>query len=379
MSALASALQRFTPKPNARRIGPIGLECSLTALHLVQLEVSADHVISVSALASTPYPESREAMLASPKKMRALIRQAMATDRFRGKQVVTTLPAADTRIMPINYRVHEGQSNDAALLEVMKERIDGDLKDFVIDYLPVRSGKHSGEQLAIVAIARHDAVIRYLELLRKSGLETKQLEIGPAAIRRVVSALGPRDQHANVLAINFGRNESYLTVISGARLLLDQSVRIGETALLEGVASALEMPVDSVRKLVSSSGAVLDAAQPQHGSTRLDMDIEETLQEIIKPMLLELAEEINRVLVYTASQTHGQSISQIYLMGSLARWKGMDQLLDSLVKLPVKTIPDPLEPFGRKDKSAAVGRQSRPEIAVATGLALNGMLENDGY
>jgi Tfp pilus assembly PilM family ATPase len=95
-------------------------------------------------------------------------------------------------------------------------------------------------------------------------------------------------------------------------------------------------------------------------------------------MLLELAEEINRVLVYTASQTHGQSISQIYLMGSLARWKGMDQLLDSLVKLPVKTIPDPLEPFGRKDKSGADSKQPRPEIAVATGLALNGMLENDG-
>ena len=372
MSALAAALQRFTPKPSARRVGPIGLD-------LVQMEVSADHAISVSALASIPYPESREAMLASPKKMRALVHQAMATDRFRGKQVVSTLPAADTRIMPINYRVHEGQSSDAALLEILKERIEGDLKDFVIDYLPVRSQKQSGEHLAIVAIARHDAVIRYLELLRKSGLETKQLEIGPAAIRRVVSAIGPRDQHANVLAINFGRNESFLTVISGARLLLDQPVRIGETALLEGIASALEMPVDSVRKLVSSTGAALDAAQPQHDSTRLDADFAETVQEIIKPMLLDLAEEINRVLVYTASQTHGQSVSQIYLMGSLARWKGMDQLLDSLVKLPVKTIPDPLEPFGRNDKSAAASKQSRPEIAVATGLALNGMLENDGY
>jgi Tfp pilus assembly PilM family ATPase len=379
MSALASTLQRFTPKSNAVRIGPIGLECSLTALHLVQMEVSANHVISVSAVASIPYPESREALLASPKKMRALVRQAMATDRFRGKQVVTTLPAADTRIMPVTYHVHEGQSGDAALAAVLKERIEGDLKDFVIDYLPVRSGKQSGERLAIVAIARHDAVIRYLELLRKSGLETRQLEIGPAAIRRVVSAIGPRDQHANVLAINFGRNESYLTVISGSRLLLDQSVKIGETALLEGVAMALEMPVDAVRTLVSNSGAAPDAEQLQHGSSRLDVDIAETLQEIIKPMLLDLVEEINRVLVYTASQTHGQSVSQIYLMGSLARWNGMDQLLDSLVKLPVKTIPDPLEPFGRKDKSAEDSKQPRPEIAVATGLALNGMLENDGH
>jgi Tfp pilus assembly PilM family ATPase len=142
---------------------------------------------------------------------------------------------------------------------------------------------------------------------------------------------------------------------------------------------ALEMPVDAVRTLVSNSGAAPDAEQLQHGGSRLDVDIAETLQEIIKPMLLDLVEEINRVLVYTASQTHGQSVSQIYLMGSLARWNGMDQLLDSLVKLPVKTIPDPLEPFGRKDKSAEDSKQPRPEIAVATGLARNGMLENDGH
>jgi Tfp pilus assembly PilM family ATPase len=379
MSALTAAIQRFTPKPNARRIGPIGLECSLTELHLVQMEASADHVISVHAMASTPYPESRDATLESPEKMRALIHQAMATDRFRGKLVVSTLPSADTRIMPVTYQIKEGQTTDAALLGVLKERIEGDLKEFVIDYLPVRSEKKSGERLAIVAIARHEVVVRYLELLRKSGLVTKQLEIGPSAIRRVVSAIGPRDQHANVLAINFGRNQSYLTVISGARLLLDQPVKIGEIKLLEGIASALDMSADSVRELVSNNSSMQENLQSQHGSSSLDIDIAETLQEIIKPMLLGFAEEINRVLVYTASQTHGQSINQIYLMGSLARWHGMDQLLGGLVKLPVKTIPDPLEPFGHKNRPGTGGQQPRPEIAVATGLALNGMLENDGY
>jgi Tfp pilus assembly PilM family ATPase len=58
-------------------------------------------------------------------------------------------------------------------------------------------------------------------------------------------------------------------------------------------------------------------------------------------------------------------------MGSLARWRGMDGLLNSLVKLPVETIPDPLKSFGRQGKPSAT-RYARPEIAVATGLALGG-------
>jgi hypothetical protein len=46
------------------------------------------------------------------------------------------------------------------------------------------------------------------------------------------------------------------------------------------------------------------------------------------------------------------------------------------VKLPVETIPDPLKHFGQPAGSTT-GSKAKPEIAVATGLALNGILEND--
>jgi type IV pilus assembly protein PilM len=377
MSTLASVIQKFKPTANATRIGPIGLECSLTELHLVQMEVSNDNVITRHAMASLPYPESREAMFSAPKKMRALIHQAMGSDRFHGKQVITTLPASDTRILQVSYHVQDGQSDDAALLKALPERIDGDMKDYVIDYLPVRSEKRSEEHLAIVAVARSKAVIQYLEILRKSGLKTQQLEIGPSAIRRLIAAIGPQGVHENVLAINFGRNQSFLTVVSGRRLLLDQSVNLGEIKLLESIATALDMTLNSARELVNNTSFSMKDSQPDHDGN-LDIDIAGTLQEIIKPIFLELTEEINRVLVYTASQTHGESVSRIYLLGSLARWEGIDQLLNNLVKLPVETIPDPLKQLGHPARSAG-NSHANPEIAVATGLALNGMLKNDGY
>jgi type IV pilus assembly protein PilM len=377
MGAIASAIQKFKPTANAKRVGPIGLECSLTELHLVQMKVSTDNVITRHAMTSIPYPESREAMFSSPKKMRALIHQAMGSDRFQGKHVISTLPSSDTRILQVAYRVQDGQSDDAALLGVLAERVDGDLKDYVIDYMPVRTKKRSEEGLAIVAVAQCKAVIDYLEILRKSGLITKQLEIGPSAIRRLVSAIGHQSQHENVLAINFGRDHSYLTVVSGKRLLLDQSVNLGETRLLESIATALDMPVSSARELVNSTSFTMKDSQ-SNDDVSLDIDIAGALQEIIKPVFLELAEEINRVLVYTASQTHGETVSRIFLLGSLARWEGIDQLLNSLVKLPVETIPDPLQHFGQPTRPSG-NSQAKPEIAVATGLALNGMLKNDGY
>lgn len=369
MSVLANRLIKTAWRSNSTRIGAIGLDLSLTELHLVQLEASTDGRISLHATASVPYPESRDTLLASPKLLRSLIRQAMKVDRFQGKQIVTTLPAGDTRIIPVSYHVEEGKSDATVLLNLLSERIDGELGDYVIDYMPVRSDESAADRLAIVALAKREAVLGYLEVLRKAGLETRRLEIGPAAIRRLVGAMSPEGRHENVVAINFGRQATYITVVSGNRLLFDQEVRFGESGLLEKIAAELDMPVDSVRALVDSNNIAPGPVPVNAGAG--EIDVAGTLQEIIKPMLQGLTEEINRVMVYTASQTHGEAVSRIYLMGSLARWRGMDDLLNSLVKLPVETIPDPLKSFGRQDKPSGT-RHARPEIAVATGLALGG-------
>jgi Tfp pilus assembly PilM family ATPase len=108
-----------------------------------------------------------------------------------------------------------------------------------------------------------------------------------------------------------------------------------------------------------------------------DTDASGTLQQIVKPALLSLADEINRTLIYIASRTRGEPVSRIYLLGSLARWQGMEQLLGSLVKLPVEIIPNPLKPFDNDNGKPYGQYEPMPEIAVATGFALSGM-QDDG-
>jgi Tfp pilus assembly PilM family ATPase len=376
MSALATIRQKLTPAASSARVGPIGLDCALSEMHLVQLQADSEGVLSVRALASIPYPESREALFSSAKTMRALVRQALQAGNFKGNRIVTTLPADNLQIMPVSYYSGGSETDEAALLALLEERLEGDLGNYVIDYIPVRKEQNSSERQAIVAVARREFVIDYLEALRKCGLEAMHLEIGPSAIRRLLSAMNSQKAHETVLAINFGRTASYLTVISGSRLLFDQEIRIGEMQLLEEVATSLEMPVESVRQLIS--GHSLDPGAVNHKATTeyLDVDIAGTLQEIVKPAFLKLAEEINRTLIYTASQTRGEPVSRIYLLGSLARWQGSDALLNSLVQLEVETIPNPLQPFNRKQPAEGHIGNPSPEIAVATGLAMHGMIDN---
>ena len=312
-------------------------------------------------------------LLASPAKMQGLVRRALRGNRFHGRRIVTTLPSPDLQIMPVTYHVAQGQDNDAALVNVMAERLDGDFSDYVVDYIPVRAEDNSEERLVIVAVARRESVIGYLEALRKCGLETAHLEIGPTAIRRLVSAMGGRGRHENVMAINFGRHSSYITVVSGTRLLFDQAIQFGESGLLEHIAGELEMPTDAVMRLVEQHSLLPGG---EHGTSK-EREVAETLLQIVKPDFLRLVEEINRTLIYTASQTRGEQVSRIYILGSLARWQGTDALLRSMVNINVKTIPNPLQPFFSTGKEQDGKEEPAPEIAVATGLALNGMLIDD--
>jgi len=364
---LVGGAARLTRSGRSGRVGPIGLDIGLESLNLVQLRFGADGSIGLRASACVHHTPDRDALLAAPAAFKARLAEALRGQPFAGRRVVTALPAQAVRILPVPYNISGGRSDGAAIAQVLRDRLDSDLSRYVIDYMPVRGDINAPERLALVAVAQREAVIAHLELLRKAGMEVLALEIGPSAIKRLITTLAQPDSRENQLVINFGETTSYLTVVSGRRLLQDQEVSFGERAVLGQIATALQISHEEARVLVGRYGLGAPGARSVAAD---DGDVAQTLVEIIKPHLLRLVDEINRVLIYTASETHGASVGHIHLLGSLARWRGIEGLLQSMVEIPVGALDDPLGLF-----AAGVGDSDRrgAALAIATGLALRGM------
>ena len=365
-------------RSSAVRVGPIGLDVALEAVHLVQLESSDLGHPVVRARASMDIQGSRRELLEQPLQFRSLVRRALASDNFQGRKTVLAMPSGMFRTVSINYQ-HAGSEKKeaAAILRVMKDRLDGNLSNYVLDYMPVRGRSKSDEKLALVAVSEREHVVNYLELARKAGLDVQALEIGPLAISRLAGAISEETEAGNILVINSGRQVSYLTLISGDDLLFDQEIAVGEQSLIEHICETLDMPEHTARHLVSRSG-VHPADQDDAVSTVLDESgIYNTLSEILKPQFMKLVEEVKRAFLYAAAETRGRGVTQVYLLGSIARWPGSDQLLSKLSDSKVLKIPDPLSvfPSTREEEVNAAGH-SAPEIAVATGLALRGMRQH---
>lgn len=374
MNAVARTAALLRPRTSNIQIGPIGVDIALEAIHLVQLEAAENGRPIVRARASLEFGCARDELLKRPDDFRDLVKRALASAQFRGTQAVLTLPSGMFRTVSINYRLSSTETSEAeAIVRIMKDRLDGDLSSYVLDYMPVRGRSQKDERLAMVAISEHDSVVEFLEFARKAGLDVTALEIGPLAISRLVGAISA-DDGSNVLVVNSGRRASYLTLMSGKDLLFDQEVAVGEQSLIEQISETLDMPESIARNLVSRTGV-----RPAHDDDRLSDAIDEsgvfsTLSEILKPQFLTLAEEIKRAFLYAASETRGRNVTQVYLLGSIARWPGSDKLLSTLTGSNVEKIPDPLSLFPADGEPHAGG--AAPEIAVATGLALRGMTVN---
>ena len=354
-------------KTGAAAPAPIGVDFAAQRLNMVQTAPSPDGRVLRAAL-SLPYPLERAQLLEDPRLLKQFVRDALHAAPFAGRRVVSVLAPSEVRILPLTVHVPSGQSEPQAVAKAVREQLGAAAAASVVDYYLVRSVEAAGpEKQVLAAVAASTNVLAYLETLRGAGLEPVALDIGPAAIARLLAAM-QEDFDQSVLLINFGASKSYLTVIWGRRLMLDREIDFGEMQLVDRLSRALGLSTEVALALLREHGIGTPAGAPHQAGAA--PDIGRTVREILYQEFAALAEELVRTQVYVASRTRGSAISRVYLNGSVARYRHIQERVEELVHLPVELL-DPLKAFQGAALSKPVGSDTHG-IALATGLALRG-------
>jgi type IV pilus assembly protein PilM len=349
---------------------PIGVDFAAERLNMLQIEeAEQDGMPLVRAAVSLPYPVERARLLADQRALKGFVREALSAGGFAGRRVVAALAPSDVRILPLTVHVAAGQSEQQAVAKVVRDQLGTAATDSVVDYYQVRSvDATSPEKQVLAAVASDAHVHAYLDTLRGAGLDPVALDIGPAAIARLLAAM-QEDYENSVLLVNFGLSKSFLTVIWGRRLMLDREVDFGKAQLVDKLARALGLEPGIAEALLREHGvgSAARTAQVEAGS---QADIGRTIREILYGEFAALAEELVRTQVYVASRTRGSALSKVYLNGSLARYPHIRERMEELAHLPVEVL-DPLRAF-RTAPSFSPSNTVAPGIALAAGLALRG-------
>lgn len=345
----------------------IGLDLGPDTLNMVQFERGGEHPC-IRAIASVPYTCTRGELFGRVRELRTLINRARTRQPFKGRHVVSALPNEEIKIVTVAYKLTDGQSDSLGIVAELRERMQGELDDMVVDYMPLRQDeRESGRGEALVALAPRHSVLGYLELLTGAGLAVDALDVGPAALARLVRHVGARKWSdfplvPNVLLINFGAEASFLTVIWGRRLMLDRAVAFCEQRLLARMNQVLDLPEELALPLLSGHPAWPAAREEETAHT---------VAEVLRPEITGLLDEINKTLIYMASKTRGRSVDMIYLAGRAARHPIILKTLGEQLQVPVEI----LNPVSALSSSECMSKYDHelgmsPGIALATGLAL---------
>ena len=369
---LLSQLHRKLQRKPRMTPGPIGVYFGNERVDMVQFDVTgAERRIRTAA--SLPYPTDREQILGSPAALKKMVSEIFNAHPFHGNRIVTSLPPNMLQVINMQYRCGRDQTNENALIKAVRERFGEKIDESVVDFLPIRPRvEDQVDRAALVAIANKKTVVDFLESLRKSGFSVAALEIGPVAIKRLLSNLHDVDDSTKkIMAINIAEMKSFVTVLWHGDLLLDREISIGLENIISDVRDALDISSKEARRLLQTHGIQLQEIQPvKAGANPFSQDVCSTLVQIVKPTFLKLAEEINKVLIYTASETQGTGIDKIYVLGGVSRWQGVDTYLSKLISRPVTKI-HPFFGFQVNDSSMQISELDPISgISVATGLSL---------
>jgi type IV pilus assembly protein PilM len=374
VSAFGELVSKVRRKAAGGTAYPMGLHMGSDRLHLVQMQSTADGSgpPAIRAAAAVDYEWPLEETLADKRKLKSLLARAWRQQPFSGSRVIASMPKDQVKILLLSYTAVEGQSESEAIVRELRERIKGTDEDIVVDYMRLRAAEARGQQRdAIVAMAERNEITRYLDALSGAGLEVEAVDIGPSALTRVVAWIAPAgvEHPPNLLLVNFGATSSYLTVVWGRRLMLDRGIDFAERRLLERLQAALDMSPDLARQLLAHHG--FSAAHPSPEAR----DIATTLKEVLRSEFAALTEEVNKTLVYTASKTRGRTVDKIFLVGAMAHYPGIRELLQELLVMPVELL-DPFSIFPHDLASDALhALLPHSAAAVATGLALRNVKE----
>ena len=380
----------------------IGLHIGLESVNLLQLQPGEPRP-AVRAVASLTHGTSRDELIGDPARLKALIKRAFAGQPFRGNRVVTCLPNEQIKILLLSYTMAEGTPEADAVIRELRERVPEQIDGMVVDYIPVRQEHPSRPKEAIVAMAARDKVTAYLDTLTAAGLEVASLDIAPAALARLLSWISAEDEatNPNLLLINFGARSSYLTVVWGRRLMLDRSIEFAEQRLLARLKNILDIPEPAGKRLLLERGfgtgtgrddadeitdTLKEVLRPEFAALKREVsqtllgagsgaagEISDTLKEVLRPEFATLKAEVDNTLVYAASRAHGRTVDRIYVVGSIARYPGIEHLLREQFSLPLKIL-DPFSIFShRLSEKELSWLWPRSGVAAATGLALRGV------
>jgi type IV pilus assembly protein PilM len=389
------------------RTNPIAVDIGTDLIKVLQVE-PREGALRLQAAACMEIPDElrtkpneRDAFTAET------LRKLLADGSFRGKQVVTCLPASSMAVQHLRLPKMSPEDIQKALPFEAAGKLPFDPARAVLRHVIAGEVYQNSETRieVILMAAPRDRVERHLATISKAKAEVVGIHVEPTALIGCFAHLFRRkgDDQISTMFIDMGAGSTHVVIAHGTHLVFAKHVCVGGDLFTQSVAESLKVNISMGRSLRLEAAARATAAHrlppgvvaisagpdnahplgmantPRPAAGKPDMT-EEIMQKIAAALadpVETLVCELQMCVRYYESIFPDKSVDRIIFVGGESRQVPLCQLIAQRLGLPA-TLGDPLARLAKDEKTACSidFRQPQPAWAIAVGLGV-GQLNND--
>ncbi|MFC1763705.1 pilus assembly protein PilM [Planctomycetota bacterium] len=365
-----------------RCIGPIGLDIGQAYVKAVQLGGDDRGLYVIDAQRARRSPRD-----SSPQSLSQLIRRIIQQGRFRGRQVVATLPSDGLRITSVRLTDTDLALAPQQLYRDLAERYGLDLKQEMVRCIPagyIHHGKQTKHEVILLA-ANNEGINKRVHLLQDSGLTPVGLDPVACALFRCYDRTMQRleDRTQSLIYIDIGCQ--FTTVILGRdhQLCFVKQLPRGANHLQQRMADTLGVDLNEVETLrsrvqqwitsceQSGQNGFADLYEPETGqAVGLDRSTQQLIRHAVTVAVQDLAQEIALCMRYYSVTFRGHRAQRVLLSGGLAGDRMLQHSLGEQLGIEVAAA-HPLDLIHPRNQGRTFQQSSHTsQWAVAMGLSL---------
>ncbi len=384
------------------RVNPIAIDIGTDSIKLLQVEPRDDAMRLVAAAnielpdAVRGAPGQRESFCANA------IKDALSSKGFKGRQVVTCLPANLMAVQHLRMAKMSPEELQKALPFEAQGKLPFDANRAVLKHTiagEVYQNQETKQEVILLAASREN-VERHLAIMSKAKLDVVGIHVEPHALIECFGHLFRRkgDDEICTMFVDIGAGCTHVVIAHGKHMVFAKHVQIGGEVFNRKVAEVTSTPLSEARNLrvqMTHEAAiprlptgVVPIVAPQKGDHPLGAPkngngngnghakkIDEAVFQRIVAALQEPTEilmtELQLCVRYYESIFPGKQIDRLIFVGGESRHVALCQTIAERLGLPA-TLGDPIARLLKDDQSKCSidMRQPQPGWAVAVGLAV---------
>jgi type IV pilus assembly protein PilM len=320
---------------------------------------------------------------------------------FRGKQVVTCLPANQMAVQHLRMAKMSAEELTKALPFEAAGKLPFDAGRAVIRHTiagEIYQNQETKQEVILMAAPR-DAVDRHLNILSKAKLEVVGIHVEPTALIECFGHLFKRktDESVSTLFIDMGAGSTHVVIAHGKSMVFAKHVGVGGDTFNKRVADAMKTDVVAAKAirikvahqqaqavrlpagLVGIGASVEGNVHPMGkqnvhapaNASSVEADAVTRVRDAVAPVLEQMISELQQCIRYYESIFPGRNVDRAIFVGGESRHVALCQSIAQRLGVPA-TLGDPLARL-QKDgvaKSSVDLRQPQPGWAIAVGLGV---------